>query len=154
MKILKNKKLKIFEKFNKLDFSNKEKRKKLVSLFVVFVGIIIMVGGTSFAFLNLRKSGSVNTITAGTLVVNLPKEGSSVKLLNAEPVPDSIGIDVPAYEFTIRNNGTISMYYEIRLNNSCVVGVAQTIDGTSVTPDECIPNTYIKVATKIFAGLL
>lgn len=134
-----------FKKFNKLDLNNKDDKKKFISLCISLVGVFLLVAGTSYAYLTFRSVGEVNTITAGTLSMSIPKEDTTISIVNAMPMVDSVGLEQEkTYTFTIENNSSIKSYYEVRLDNICVVNKKV---GT-VTPQVCVPDEYIKVGIK------
>lgn len=142
-----------FKKFQKLDLKNKKDKKKLISFGITIIGIFLLCIGTSAAYLIFQAEGSTNTISAGTLALTMPTEGTQIGLTNGIPLTDATGLSTSSsYTFTLTNSGTISAYYEVSLVNSCAIGTAITISGTSVTPDLCIPNNYIKVAIKKDGG--
>jgi len=138
-----------FKKFNKLNFNDKTKNKKLLSLAVTIFGIGIVITGTSAAYLLSQYEGSANKITAASLVLSLPNESEGITLSGVLPVSDEEGLSQDkTYNFTLENTGTIKMNYEINLRNKCSTSTSVTIDDVSVIPDICIPNEYIKVAVK------
>ncbi len=138
-----------FKKFNKLDFGDKEKKKKIISLAVTILGILLIVTGTSAAYLMSQKEGTKNTITAGTLVLSLPTESEGITLNGALPISDEAGVSGSnSYTFVLKNSGTLKMNYAIYLKNKCSTTSSVTIGSETITPDICIPNEYIKVGIK------
>ena len=138
-----------FKKFNKLDFGDKAKKKKIISLAVTIVGILLIVTGTSAAYLMSQKEGTKNTITAGTLVLSLPTESEGITLNGALPISDEAGVSGSnSYTFTLKNSGTLKMNYAIYLKNKCSTTSSITINSETITPDICIPNEYVKVGLK------
>lgn len=138
-----------FKKFNKLNLKDKDGKRKFISLIVTVFGIFLIVTGTSVAYLMGQYVGGENTITAGTLVLYLPTESNGISLNGAVPKTDALGLNqTEKYTFTLKNNGTIDMKYTISLKNTCTTTDTVTINGTSVTPDVCVPNDYIKVGIK------
>ena len=138
-----------FKKFNKLDFGDKAKKKKIISLAVTILGILLIVTGTSAAYLMSQKEGTKNTITAGTLVLSLPTESEGITLNGALPISDEAGVSGSnSYTFTLKNSGTLKMNYAIYLKNKCSTTSSVTIGSETITPDICIPNEYIKVGLK------
>ena len=138
-----------FKKFNKLNLKDKDGKRKFISLACTVFGIFLIVTGTSVAYLMGQYVGGENTITAGTLVLYLPTESNGISLNGAVPKTDALGLNqTEKYTFTLKNNGTIDMKYTISLKNTCTTTDTVTINGTSVTPDVCVPNDYIKVGIK------
>ena len=137
-----------FKKFNNLDLSKKEDKKILISFSVSLLGILMLLTGTSAAYLSFRNQGTeINTITSGNITMTLSQESSSIMLSNAMPKADVAGIELSNYySFTIQSSSSIYTYYEIKLINECVINTSVTVNGTTITPDVCIPNQYVKVA--------
>ncbi len=149
MSIFKKRKLKFFEKYNKLDFANdKIYGKKVITMALVVVFLLIL-SGTSYAILTMRGKGGINTLTSGTLFLTLSNESNAITLSGAQPLPDDIGMEGDTYSFSLTNNGSIRTYYEIRLNNTCQVGTSISLNNETVTPTKCIPNNYIKTGIKV-----
>ena len=142
-----------FKKFNKLNFKDKNKNKRLISLATTIFGIGLIITGTSAAYLISEYEGKTHTITAASLVLSLPTESNGITLSGALPVSDEVGLaSEDSYSFTLKNTGELKMDYAIYLKNRCVVGTPVKIDNSSVTPDICVPNEYIKLALKTGDG--
>ena len=138
-----------FKKFNKLNLKDKDGKRKFISLIVTVFGIFLIVTGTSVAYLMGQYVGGENTITAGTLVLYLPTESNGISLNGAVPKTDALGLNqTEKYTFTLKNNGTIDMKYSIMLKNDCKVNESININGSSIIPDVCVPNEYVKVGIK------
>ena len=58
---------------------------------ILFVVILLIVFGVSFAFFNYTRTGSLNMVRTGNLVFN-SEQGTSINLTNVFPVDVSQGI--------------------------------------------------------------
>lgn len=138
-----------FKKFNKLKIKKESDKKRIVTLGATILGVLIVLTGTSAAYLVNKVEGSNNKIVAGELVLSISGEDTSLNLAGAVPLSDSEGLNQEeTHNFSLENTGSINAYYEIRLLNDCTVGSAITIGNESVTPDVCIPDNYVKVGIK------
>ena len=81
-------------------------------LMVVLVLTLVLVIGTTYAWLRLTKSSNtVNKITAGNLELVLDDTTSEgIKLVNEVPRSYRQGMETIEYTFTLTNNSTISNY--------------------------------------------
>ena len=137
-----------FKKFEKLKVKYKTNKKRILSITVTAVGIACLLIGSSMAYLLFEASGTTQTISAGTLQLSYTNESEAIILNNAVPQSDEQGLNNNVYSITLTNTSTIKSYYELSLNNNCIVGNSYTVNGTSVTANVCIPNNYLKVAVK------
>ena len=137
-----------FKKFEKLKVKYKTNKKRILSITVTAVGIACLLIGSSMAYLLFEASGTTQTISAGTLQLSYTNESEAIILNNAVPQSDEQGLNNNVYSITLTNTSTIKSYYELSLNNNCIVGNSYTVNGSSVTANVCIPNNYIKVAVK------
>ena len=137
-----------FKKFEKLKVKYKTNKKRILSITVTAVGIACLLIGSSMAYLIFEAQGTTQTISAGTLQLSYTNESEAIILNNAVPQSDEQGLNNNVYSITLTNTSTIKSYYELSLNNNCIVGNSYTVNGTSVTANVCIPNNYLKVAVK------
>ena len=110
---------------------DKNMRKKyiIISLIVVLISLIALIG-TTYAFLTMTIEGEkVVSIRAGVFKVDFT-EGDSINLDNAAPTSDSKGQSQTPYTFTITNEGNLTAYYHISLEEDSA---------------NTLPNSYLKM---------
>ena len=79
-------------------------------LIVVLVLTLVLIVGTTYAWLRLTKSSNtINKITAGNLDLVLD-EGESITLKNEVPRSYKQGMETKEYTFTLTNRGSDSNY--------------------------------------------
>ena len=135
-----------FDKFNKLKIKYKDNKSIKISLLLGIISILFIFVGGSYAFIfKSAYTSSLNTISAGNLVITFEKYSDVISINGAVPTPDEIGLESDvSYDFTLKNTGSINAKYKISLINNCVVGNTYTVDGVSTKADVCIPTNYIK----------
>lgn len=140
-----------FQKFDRLEVQRRSNRKIYFSIFMGIFGMIFLTIGGSYAYLTYTVTGEkINHIQAGTLVLNFDSEGNSLTMTKAVPQADSVALaNNTPYTFKITNTGTINAKYSISLNNICVTTSSYLVGDTLVTPDVCVPLTYVKAGIKV-----
>ncbi len=94
--------------------------KKKVKLYIVLaiLGVILVVGGTSYALLTLLLEGNTsNSVQVGTLSLDLT-EGNAISLTSVVPITDEEGMNGNAFNFSVTNDGTLPAGYKIFLANT------------------------------------
>ncbi len=139
-----------FEKFNKLKNKKQIKNNVPTMLFISAFALLLVVGGTSYAYLTDIQEGTlINTVSAGNLELSLDDESSAIILNRAIPQLDDDALENnKTYTFSMSNSGTILTHYEIFLSNVCNTSRAYTVGDSLITPDVCVPDQYIKVGIK------
>lgn len=96
---------------------NEKKKKKLkILLAVAILGILLVAGGTTYAFFQYSKPGNkVNTLQTGTLTFYYGERGNSITLENALPTHGSFMCrNMNCFEFDIMaETKGAPIYYEI-----------------------------------------
>ena len=135
-----------FNKFDKLKVKYKDNPGVKISFLLGIISILFIFIGGSYAFIfKSVYTQSINTISAGTLVVTLENTTPVISVNNAVPTPDDIALkDSVTYDFTLKNTGSINAKYKLSLINSCTVGNSYTVGDSSVSADVCIPSQYVK----------
>lgn len=95
----------------------KQSKLKILSMVLTLFFLVALVAGLTFAIFQFSDLGDEeNSVTTGTLVMDIDEEGAnSIELQGQYPVSDEEGLEGPAYTFTVRNNGTLSAKYRLRL---------------------------------------
>ena len=137
-----------FNRFDKLKVKYKDNPGIKISFLLGVISILFIFVGGSYAFIfKSVYTESVNTITAGSLVVALENSTPVISVSNAIPTPDDIALtDSTSYDFTLSNTGSVNAKYKLSLVNSCTTGSSYSVGDTSVSADVCIPTQYIKAA--------
>ena len=128
----------------------KEIKKKAVIIGLVFLLLILLIIGISYALLRqniLAESGKI-IYKAGDLEVSLEEDSTtSLSLENAAPIEDTDGkAQTKAYRFTIHNQGTQDLTYEIWLDND--VEAAVNCDSEKGSTCELLNDEDIKYELK------
>ncbi len=142
-----------FNKFNKLKTSNPFKSNITKIMVISVFALLLITGGTSYAYLTYSKSGTlINTVSSGNLSLTL-NETSILSLNKAVPqLDDNALTNNPGYTFTLTNSGDVLTHYEIYLNSVCSTSQTYTIDNSTITPDICMPEKYVKVGVSVNNG--
>ena len=135
-----------FNRFDKLKLKYNDNPGIKISFLLGIISILFIFIGGSYAFIfNSVYTASVNTISAGTLVVTLENTTPVISINNAIPTPDDIALeDSISYNFTLKNTGSINAKYKLSLVNSCIVGNSYTVGDSTFNADICIPAEYVK----------
>lgn len=139
-----------YNKFNDLKMKYKLNPGKLVVPIVGLFALICLGVGTSYAYLNYFSEATNTTgISAGTLALEFSGETSAIVLDKGIPQTNADALaNNTAYSFSIKNTGTLPVAYTLSFNDICSTTASYTVGGSSVTPNKCIPFTYINVAIK------
>ena len=135
-----------FNKFDKLKVKYKDNPGVKISFLLGIISILFIFVGGSYAFIfKSVYTQSINTISAGSLVITLENTTPVISVNNAIPTPDDVALsDSTTYDFTLKNTGSINAKYKLSLINSCTVGSSYTVGDSSVNADVCIPAQYVK----------
>ncbi len=107
--------------------------KKKIAVMSILILVLVAITVVSYAAATYAKKGSVkNTITTGTLVLELDDE-KELELTDSIPTTDTSGISKEAYTFTVNNTGTEAARYRVSIVDD---EEAYTSDGCS---DKKIP---------------
>lgn len=88
-------------------------------LYILVIVLICMIGITYAWLMNVIKSNKTNTVTVGTLNLNLKEEeNTNIYLEKAEPIVDSEGLEKAPYKFTIENIGNVDSKFILYLDNA------------------------------------
>ena len=99
---------------------NKEKKEKLILMSIAAILVVVAISTFSLAALKKKINGSSGKVVyqAGDLDVVLDETGSTdIAITTAIPTKDSDGQTQTPYKFSIKNNGTAALSYEIYLDN-------------------------------------
>ena len=141
---------KFSKKFDDLKIKYKKDPKKYIVMASCLLLALALLGGTSYAYLSyVSKTGNTTVIEAGTLALTFANESNAITLDNAVPQQDNNALEENTeYTFSIKNNGSLAASYKITLDNTCTLDKTYSINGESVKPDTCIPDSHIKVGIK------
>lgn len=95
--------------------------KKLIgkkTLWIIFVGIIVLIG-VSYAWLTVTLTGTKDVvIRSGNLSLNLDETSKDgINLNNTYPMTDQEGMKTTSYDFTLKNDGTVSSNYIVSIDD-------------------------------------
>ncbi len=93
------------------------KREYKLAIIICVVTVVCTIFGLSFALFSGRYEGEeLNTITSGTIVLELDDTvGNAINLSAAIPVEDSVGLSTDPYTFEVRNIGDNTVNYTLSL---------------------------------------
>ena len=93
---------------------SKSSRKFLMPIISIMIVLLVIIG-ISFAYFTFRITGDEEVfLEVGTFDIYFD-DGETIRLNNAVPVPDEVGMNMPGYSFTVRNRGTIAGIYQLSL---------------------------------------
>jgi len=99
---------------NKKEFSKESKN--ILVLILGILGVLIILLGASYALLELTLPGEKeHVINVGDLSVTIENEANEIVLTDVYPVDDEEGITYTPYTFTVKNNGTESISYSVKI---------------------------------------
>ena len=133
-------------------------RKKLtvknISLIIVvlmLMALIVFMVGKAFGFFNYAKEGSVvNTVTIKGLSINVNNEtDEALNITNAYPVYDSEGMENDPFIFTITNNSSHDIEYNLKIENDSEK-LAECVQTNGTCPE--LSTNYIKYSYKLNNG--
>jgi len=104
----------------KIRKSEVEKMKHKIIFLTIAVAILVVIIGSSYAFLSSQSEGTKNHIVkAGKLEISFTDvDSSKINLEGAYPIPDSEGMKGTPHTFTITNTGTLPLSYQISLEDN------------------------------------
>lgn len=122
---------------------NKLIRRELYLTMVSIMGVTLVILGSTYAiFSSVNRSKEYNVINIGTLEITFDDTsnglGDIIRLSNAYPVSDSIGLSSTPYKFTVKNIGTLSTDYVVKILD----------DQAMIEADGCADNLIEKSALK------
>ena len=134
---------------NKLLIKSKEQMYLVIAAFT----LIVLIGGTTYAFFNYTRTGSSNTVRTGTINFSSSQTNNSVSITNLFPISAS-DIDNPSYsgsvgevEITVTGDTTYSGGIEYKLSIVNPV-VTATANSETVT----LPLSYVVTTESITTG--
>ena len=93
------------------------KKKKIIILSIVIIGLLLIVTGVTYSILSFRVEGTeVNIVKAGILKIDID-ENEPITLLEAYPISTDKGMEGEPYTFTVSNTGDIDAIYRIYLDD-------------------------------------
>lgn len=133
----------------------KNKKSKIIKG-MALLGLFLLVFGVSYALFSITLNGTKrNRITTGNLSLVLLNESGNaltddtVGLENAVPITNEEGMNTTPYIFTLKNNGTISAEYSIKLEDIPLAeGEERLLDNNIKTFLEITDEEGNKVADK------
>lgn len=92
-------------------------RKKEIIKNIVMIGFILIVaiGATHHIYYKFKSERNVDYNSKSLDIVFHEQSGDKIALTKITPVTDSVGLSSKAYTFTIKNNLTIPVKYQIKL---------------------------------------
>ena len=94
------------------------KKKNILKMSLLIVGLLILIGGTSYAAYNWVFTGSLaNTIsTTGIELKFLESNTEIINITNALPMYDDEGINEPSFDFAVTSKTTRDVKIKYTLN--------------------------------------
>ena len=118
--------------------------KKMIIKNVIIIGLILLVAvvSTHYIYFKFKNETRVDVSSESLDITFHEKTGANIDITKANPVTDSVGLSLNAYTFTVKNNLTEPVNYQIRLEKNI----------KTIIEDDCkeylIGEDYIKVAIK------
>ena len=93
------------------------KKKKIIILSIVIIGLLLIVTGVTYSILSFKVEGNeINIVQAGILKIDI-NENEPITLLEAYPISTDRGMEGEPYTFTVSNTGDIDAIYRIYLDD-------------------------------------
>ena len=96
---------------------NSSKRKKLLIVIGVLLGITLAIGLTYASWLLTKTQTNSNIISAKCLDISISNEANDINLQSEYPMSDEEGMNLTPYTFTITNNCNSKIDYQIALES-------------------------------------
>ena len=94
------------------------KNKKIVITITSIVAVLLVIIGVTYAYWLVTKTQTnSNIIGAGCLDISLTGEKNDIELQDQFPLSDEDGMKLVPYEFTVTNNCTTSVDYQVNLES-------------------------------------
>ena len=127
----------------------KENKKIVIPILII---ILVLILGVTYAWFVQRSEGSDNKInlTASTgLELNITSEANEINLENAIPIPDSEGLALTPYTFTLSNGSSTNVSYKVYLDDVEIEGerIPDSVIKYSLTKNGGIPTTGMITTT-------
>ena len=121
-----------------------KKKYIIAAVLIVLVSVIALIG-TTYAFLTMTIEGDKTiTLRAGVFKVDFT-EGDSINLNNAAPVSDSKGQSQAPYTFTITNEGNLTAYYHVLLEEDSANTLSNSYLKMRITGSDGYDSGVVKV---------
>ena len=118
------------------------KKQRLKDIIYITLILLVAVFSTHHIYYKFKEEHNIDYNSESLDVIFHENTGPKVTLSRVTPVTDSVGLSSKAYTFTIKNNLTEKVSYQIKLLD----------DLKTTEEDECkdyqIPKEYIKVSLK------
>ena len=122
-----------------------KKKYIIAAVLIVLVSVIALIG-TTYAFLTMTIEGDKTiTLRAGVFKVDFT-EGDSINLNNAAPVSDSKGQSQTPYTFTITNEGNLTAYYHVLMEEDSANTLANSYLKMRITGSNGYDSGVVKVS--------
>ena len=94
------------------------KNKKTVITITSIVAVLLVIIGVTYAYWLVTKTQTnQNVISSGCLDISLSGEKNDIELQDQFPLSDEDGMKLTPYEFTVTNNCTTSVDYQVNLES-------------------------------------
>ncbi|MBQ6687560.1 MAG: hypothetical protein IJN03_03455 [Bacilli bacterium] len=94
------------------------RNKKTVITVTSIVAVLLVIIGVTYAYWLVTKTQTnQNLISSGCLDITLNGEKNDIELTNQFPLSDEDGMKLTPYEFTVTNNCTTSVDYQVNLES-------------------------------------
>ncbi|MBQ6687547.1 MAG: hypothetical protein IJN03_03385, partial [Bacilli bacterium] len=94
------------------------KNKKTVITVTSIVAVLLVIIGVTYAYWLVTKTQTnQNVISSGCLDITLSGEKNDIELQDQFPLSDTEGMKLTPYEFTVTNNCSTSVDYQVNLES-------------------------------------
>ena len=94
----------------------KQNMKVKLSLIISIIGLLCLVGGTSYALLQDNKAGTKQIINVGKVKLTLTESANGITLTDLTDMTDEEGFSQStSYSFTVKNDGDAPTKYDLKL---------------------------------------
>ena len=122
-----------------------KKKYIIAAVLIVLVSVIALIG-TTYAFLTMTIEGDKTiTLRAGVFKVDFT-EGDTINLDNAAPTSDSKGQSQAPYTFTITNEGNLTAYYHVLMEEDAANTLANSYLKMRITGSDGYDSGVVRVS--------
>lgn len=122
-------------------YYNRKKQMLKSVIMIVFI-LAVAIGATHHIYYKFKSERNVDYNSKSLDIVFHEKSGDKIMLQKVTPVTDAVGLSSKAYTFTIKNNLTVPVEYQIKVMD----------DMETVLEDNCLgyqmPKDMIHIAIK------
>ena len=104
------------------------KNKKVLMIIVSIVLVLIIILGSSYAYLRVKRTGSNQNISIANFGLVIKEDMKAITLDNEVPKSDEEGLKNTPNTFVIKNEGPVTAKYKVSLIDSTIQSTMSNLD--------------------------